>query len=198
MPGSPAKPRLPGPRLALAIPLLIVGVLAAIASFVGLGTALLRSFSDAPTLTSPASDTVVCHPGTYVLYVESGSTPLTVGNLKITSPDGAAVPVDIETVTQSISRDGATWSGSLGFVVAQGGAYTVSVSGIGTTLITAPSFATTAKANLAWIIGVGLSLLTAGLGLILLIVALVKRSGARKRAAQYTTGSWGGPGAGGR
>jgi hypothetical protein len=120
-PGFSAKPKPPGPPLALSIPLLLVGVVAAIVSFFGLGSALLRSISGAETMTSPGSMEVVCRTGAYVLYVESGSGSLNQTGLTVTSPDGAIVPIEHEPATESITTGGVEYSGSLGFSATESG-----------------------------------------------------------------------------
>ena len=188
---SPGKAKPPGPPLALAISLLIVGVLGAIGSFAVLGTAILHSVSDASTLNTPGSEAVVCRSGTYLLYTASGSNILNQSAVAVTGPGGAPIAVDVEAASESISRDGTRYSGVLGFAASRSGTYTVKVLASGVTLVVAPSLANTAEKNVGWLIGVGLSLLTAFIGLILLIVALVQRSGARKSAPQYGPGTWG-------
>lgn len=191
MAGRPGRPKAPGPRLALAITLLVVGVLAAIGSFAALGTAILHSVSDASTLNGPGTEAVVCHSGTYVFYTESGSNVLNQSAITVTGPGSETVAVEVEAASESITRFGTKYSGSLDFTATRSGTYMVRLSASGVTLVVAPSLADTAQSNLGWLVGVGLSLLTAFVGLILLIVALVKRSGARKSAPQYGGGVWG-------
>jgi hypothetical protein len=191
MAGPRGMPKPPGPPLAVAIALLVVGVLGAIGSFAVLGTAILHSVSDASALNGPGGEAVVCHSGTYLLYTRSGSNALDPSAVAITGPGGAAVPVEVETASQSITRFGTTYSGFLGFTATRRGTYTVRISASGVTLVVAPSLTNTFQRNSGWLIGAGVSLLTALVGLILLIVALVQRSGARKRAEQYVGAGWG-------
>jgi hypothetical protein len=194
---SPTRPKPPGPPLAVAIPLLVVGVLVAIVSVVALASAILRSVSNASTLTGPGSKTVVCRSGVYLFYTESGSNVLNQGSVAVTGPGGTAVAVETETAAESVRKNGARYSGELGFTAVHSGTYVVTLSASGVTLVVAPSFGNSARQNLGWAAGVGLGLLATLAGLILLIVASVRRSGARKQAAQYAADGWiGGQGVG--
>lgn len=179
----------------VAIPLLVIGAIGAIVSFVGLGEALLHTVSGAAVMTSPASEQVSCRSGTYLLYVESGSNLLStgVGSIVVTGPGGQSVPVVLESSVETISRGGEDFSGQVGFVATDAGSYRVTVRSPGTSLVVAPSFTTTASENLGWVISVLLSLLAGLAGLILLIVALVKRSAAKRQMARYGQGGGGWP-----
>jgi hypothetical protein len=190
------KPKPPGPPLAVAIPLLIAGVVVAVLSAVGLGKVILRSVSNASTLSGPGSEAVVCDSGVYLLYTAAGSNVLDQNAVAVTGPGGAAVTVETEAVPESVPKDGVRYSGVLGFTATRSGTYTVKVTASGVTLLVAPSLTNTAMKNLGWLIAVGVSLVAALGGLILVVVALVQRSGARKRAAQYPEGPWGGAQAG--
>jgi hypothetical protein len=196
LPRTPALPRTraPGPPLKVSIPLLILGVIGVIACFVGLGEALLHSVTDAAVVTTPASVQVECRTGTYLLFVESGSSPLTTGSgsITVTGPGGQSIPLNLGITAETISRVGERFTGQLGFSVATAGTYTVTVRSAGTSLVVAPSFITTARGNLGWDVGLLVSLIVALVGLVLLIVGLVQRSKARRRAS-YAGGAWGAP-----
>ncbi len=185
--------RRPGPALWLSILLLVLGVAGVVASAVGVGTAVMHSIVDAPVLTSPGKEQVACRTGTYLLYVESGSSSLsaTTSSVTVTGPGGENVPVETEATSQSFSKEGGRFSGQLGFVTSTAGTYTVTVHTSGASVIVAPSFTTAAQENLGWIIGIFVSGILAVVGLVLLIVGIVRRSRA-KRAFPYG-GSWGAP-----
>ncbi len=185
------RTRPPGPPLKFSVPLLILGVVGAIVSFAFLGKALLHSISNAPVMNTPGSEQVACRSGSYLLYVEAGTNGLsaTASSVAVTGPSGQSVPVELENAAESITRNGVRFSGDVGFVVSAAGTYTVTVHTTGATIVVAPSFTTTAQANLGWVIGLLASLLVGLAGLILLIIGLVQRSRAKKQQAGY----WGGP-----
>jgi hypothetical protein len=173
----------------------VVGVIAAIASFVVLGEVLVNTVSGASVLTSPGSEQVSCRTGTYLLYVESGTDLLSTGTgaISVSGPGGESVPLTLESTTESISRNGVEFSGQVGFAANHEGTYTITVRTPGTSLVVAPSFTTTASQNLGWVVGALVSLLAALTGFILLVVGLVKRSRAKKQMANLGGGPWGAP-----
>ncbi len=173
----------------------MVGVIAAIASFVVLGEVLVNTVSGASVLTSPGSEQVSCRTGTYLLYVESGTDLLSTGTgaISVSGPGGESVPLTLESTTESISRNGVEFSGQVGFAANHEGTYTITVRTPGTSLVVAPSFTTTASQNLGWVVGALVSLLAALTGFILLVVGLVKRSRAKKQMANLGGGPWGAP-----
>jgi hypothetical protein len=185
--------RRPGPALWLSILLLVLGVAGVVASAFGIGTAVLHSIVDAPVLTSPGKEQVVCRAGTYLLYVENGSNSLsaTTASVTVTGPGGENVPVETEATSQSFKKNGEQFSGELGFITSTAGTYTVSVHTSGASVLVAPSFTTAAQENIGWIVGIFVSGILALVGFVLLIVGIVRRSRA-KRAVPYG-GPWGGP-----
>ncbi|HXY44334.1 MAG TPA: hypothetical protein VEH29_09105 [Acidimicrobiales bacterium] len=189
------RSRTPGPSLRLSIPLLVLGIVGAIVSFTALGRALLHSISNAPVMTSPGSEQVSCRPGTYVLYVESGTTSLaaTAASVTVTGPSGQSVPVQLEPAAETISRSGVRFSGDVGFVVTTAGSYAVTVHTAGADVVVAPSFTTTARENIGWVFGLLASLLIGLVGFVLLVMGLVQRSRAKKQLSGYGGGAWGGP-----
>ncbi len=190
--------RTAGPGLRLSVPVLVLGIIAVVVAFVGLGEALVHTVSDATVLTSPATEKVECGPGSYVLYVESGSPalPTAPGDVVVTSPAGLDVSLQLQPRGESVNRGGERFSGQVSFDVTVSGAYTVTVRPSGVTLLVAPSFPTIARDNLGWVILLLAGLLSSLTGLVLLIVGVVRRSRARRQAALYGGGPYGGGPAG--
>jgi hypothetical protein len=184
----------------LSIPLLAIGVVGAVLSFAGVLNAFQHAFIDAGVISTPGTERIQCRPGTYLLYTEAGSSSLTAGasSVTVTGPLGQTMLLEQQSVAQSITRDGKRFAAGLGFAVTKAGTYTVTThSPAGTTVLVAPSITTLTKYNVGWVLGVLASLLAGVIGLILLIVGLVKRSGARKAMAPQGGGPWGAqPGAG--
>jgi hypothetical protein len=185
--------RRPGPALWLSILLLILGIAGIVVSGLGVGRAVVHSILDAPVLTSPGKEQVLCRSGTYLLYVENGSSSLsaTTASVTVTGPGGENIPVEAESTSQTFSKNGQQFSGALGFVASTAGTYTVSVHTSGSSVLVAPSFTTAAQENIGWIVGIFVSGILALVGFVLLIVGIVRRSRA-KRAVPYG-GAWGGP-----
>ncbi|MGO8877462.1 MAG: hypothetical protein ACLQNG_17095 [Acidimicrobiales bacterium] len=193
--GPIPRARPPGPSLRLSIPLLALGVVAAVVSIVGLANVLLHTISDATLMSTPGSEQVTLSSGTYVFYVEAGTASLaaTPTSVDVTGPGGGSVPLQLQSTTETVARGGREFSGRLGFTASVAGDYTITIHTSGSTLVVAPAFTTIARDNLGWVIGLLVSLLAGLIGLVLLVVGLVQRSKAKKRAAQYGGGVWGGP-----
>jgi hypothetical protein len=194
-----SRPRAPGPSLRLSIPLLALGVVAAIVAGVGLANGLVHTLDNATLVSGPGTVQVQCRAGSYLLYVESG-TPSVSGapsSVVVTAPDGATVPLQAQAATETVTRYGQRFSGQLGFNVVNPGSYTVALHTAGADLVVAPSFTTIARENLGWDILLLVGLLVGLTGLVLLIIGLVQRSRAKKRMAAYGGNPWGGPPGGG-
>ncbi len=193
--GPIPRARPPGPSLRLSIPLLVIGVVAAVVSIIGLANVLLHTVSDATLMSTPSSEQVALASGTYVLYVEAGTAPLTAApsSVDVTGPGGGSVPLQLQRAAETVARGGREFSGRLSFTASVAGDYTITVHTSGSTLVVAPSFTTIARDNLGWVIGLLVSLLAGLIGLILLIVGLVQRSKAKKRMALYGGSPWGVP-----
>ncbi|MGC9962677.1 MAG: hypothetical protein ABSE47_12365 [Acidimicrobiales bacterium] len=194
-----SRPRAPGPSLRLSIPLLALGVVAAIVAGIGLATGLVHTLDNATLVTGPGTVQVQCRTGTYLLYVESGSSSVsaTPSSVVVTGPGGATVALQGQSATETVTRDGQRFSGQIGFDVVNPGSYTIAVHTAGADLVVAPSFTTIARENLGWDILLLAGLLAGLAGLVLLIIGLVQRSRAKKRMAGYGGNPWGGPPGGG-
>jgi hypothetical protein len=190
-----SRPRAPGPSLRLSIPLLALGIVAAIVAGVGLANGLVHTLDNATLVSGPGTVQVQCRAGSYLLYVESG-TPSVSGapsSVVVTAPDGATVPLQAQAATETVTRYGQRFSGQLGFNVVNPGSYTVAVHTAGADLVVAPSFTTIARENLGWDILLLVGLLVGLTGLTLLVIRLVQRSRSRRRVAAFPGGPWGAP-----
>lgn len=188
----PSRPA--GPRLRVSLAVLLFGVIAVVVAFIGLGEALVHTVSDAAILSSPGSESVNCKPGSYVLYVESGSPPLPTapGSVVVTSPGGMNVPLELQSRSETVTRGGARFSGKVSFSASTSGSYTITVRASGITVLVAPSFTTIARENLGWVVLLVAGFLATLTGLVLVIVGAVRRSRERRQAVVYGPGPFGG------
>ena len=147
-----SRPRAPRPSLRVAISLLVLGVVAAIVAGVGLANGLIHTLDNATLVSGPGTVQVQCRTGTYLLYVENGSPAVSglPSSVVVTGPGGAAVPLQAQAATETVTRYGQRFSGQLGFSVVTAGSYTVAVHTAGASLVVAPSFTTIARENLGW------------------------------------------------
>ena len=142
-----SRPRAPRPSLRVAISLLVLGVVAAIVAGVGLANGLIHTLDNATLVSGPGTVQVQCRTGTYLLYVENGSPAVSglPSSVVVTGPGGAAVPLQAQAATETVTRFGQRFSGQLGFSVDTAGSYTVAVHTAGASLVVAPSFTTIAE-----------------------------------------------------
>jgi hypothetical protein len=170
---------------------MIVGVLLAIAGgafFVGTaGSKVIETFT-APVRATPADFTIDLDEGTYVVYEQTGSSrgsgpvtttqggPVTItpSAIDVVSASGASVPVEAMSLTETIDRNGQTFTGAARFSVVEPGPHRISVLGNGRPIIVAPSVAGSFGSAVGWLALVGIGGLVALIGLVLLIVGFVR------------------------
>ncbi len=165
--------------------LMILGVLLAIlggALFIGTaGSKVIETFT-APVRATPADFTVDLDKGTQVVFEltgprRGGTVTITPSAVEVVSASGVAVPVEAMGLTETIDRNGERFTGVARFTVVEPGAHRITVLGNGQQIIVAPSIAGSVGRALAWLGLVGIGVLVAGIGLILLIVGFVRGRG---------------------
>ncbi|HVQ86977.1 MAG TPA: hypothetical protein VMT88_02240, partial [Actinomycetes bacterium] len=124
------------------VSLLVVAVVTGITGVVML---VARSGGDlATSLSSPVSTTPVSlrqelHAGTYLVYELTATNnrvgPLTTTNghqltvgpadVRVTGPDGTSVPVEVPTVSETVTRGNSEFTGAVRFVVTEPGTYQI-------------------------------------------------------------------------
>lgn len=186
--------RRPGPPLAVALPLLIGGVVAVVVGVAFFFTAF-SGFSTATPFTTPSTVAETLDPATYVVYQQPAASisrniaPLSPGQVVVSTPQGGSLPVSYDSIRESFNFGGGSYTGVLEFRVAVAGEYQVDVmSDVGPVVVT-KSLARLAQSNIGWLGLAGLGGVAGITGLVLLIVGTVRRSNAKKAPG----GGWGPP-----
>ena len=171
---------------------MILGVLLAIAGgafFIGTaGSKVIETFN-AQVRATPADFTFDLSQGTYVVYEQTGLTrrsgpmmettrggPVTItpSDVEVLSASGTSVPVEAMGLTETIDRNGQKFTGAVRFTVVDPGLHRIRVLGNGQQIIVAPSIAGSFAGALAWLGLIGVGVLVAAIGLVLLIVGFVR------------------------
>ena len=172
--------------------LMIVGVLLAVAGgafFIGTaGSKVIETFN-AQVRVTPADFTADLDDGTYVVYEQTGVTrrsgpmmettrggPVTItpSDVQVLSASGTSVPVEAMSLTETIDRNGQRFTGAVRFTVVDPGLHRIRVLGNGQQIVVAPGIAGSFRGALAWLGLIGLGVLVAAVGLVLLIVGFVR------------------------
>jgi len=103
------------------------------------------------------------------------------------SASGTSVPVEAMGLTETVDRNGANFTGAVRFTVVEPGLHRITVLGNGRQIIVAPSIAGSFGSAVAWLGLVGIGVLVAAIGLVLLIVGFVR--GRRPVGAAVAAGS---------
>jgi hypothetical protein len=183
---------------------MVVGVLLSIAGgafFIGTaGSKVIKTLS-AEVRVTPADFTADLDDGTYVVYEQTGMTrrsgsmmettrggPVTItpSDVEVISASGTSVPVEAMGLTETIDRNGETFTGAVRFTVVEPGLHRIKVLGNGQQVVVGPSIGGSFVSALAWLGLVGLGVLVAAVGLVLLIVGFVR--GRRPRAVSAPAG----------
>lgn len=197
----------PSPRqgtgaIVTGVVLLLVGIVIAVAGFVGLVSTASRLIPGLGTAhTTPAEFTQTFDAGTtYAVYetATSGSgTPddpylgnVAPGDIVVTASDGSTVVVtDAPSFAQTVTSGSRTYVVVATFDPPVTTDYVVSVTTEGSTVVVAPAL-TEVTRSLAWLAPLGIGALVGLIGVIVLIAGLVRRSSRQPAAVP----GWPGPG----
>jgi len=193
-PIPPPPERFGGPRsaapvagrtgLVVAICFVVVAAVVFVPSVFFVARTVVDQIVHAPTMAVPGTLSLsLPASGDYYLYDPLGVGALDASDLVVVGPNGTAPTLGAPTGTQTVTRDGRTYTASVGFHAAVAGDYTITVraSSAGAhRVIVAPSFGTVAAEVAGWGVGIGLSVLLGIAGIVILVVALVQRSRARR------------------
>lgn len=204
-PGSTSSRR---PRIWPAITALTVGTVCA---FVGLLLfALGFAGVDGPVHQAPVTVSIECHVGDYYVYqrvgyqvsgpgfsyFQSGVPTLRPYQVIVRAPDGARTATWATDASESINRGSWSFASSVGFHASRAGKYEVQIARVTpSAVIVAPSLGSAFVRAAKWLILVGVGGPLAVAGLVVLIVALVRR-GRQNRIPAYYGGPpnpWGAP-----
>ncbi|MGA2037093.1 MAG: hypothetical protein ABSH04_05865 [Acidimicrobiales bacterium] len=194
---APVAGTIKAPRLWPGIVLLSVGCTCAIAGFVLFIVIGFAGLIGSRTYNVPAVVTVTCHTGDYYVYQHTGSQVSAPGfsysnsgfptlrpnNVIVIDPDGEHVSTWSGDGSETITKGSWIYSNAVGFHASDPGEYRVQITGISSSsVIVAPSLGSEFLRAAAWLILVGVGALIVVVGGVLLIVALVRRSRAKKHA----------------
>jgi hypothetical protein len=168
-------------------------LIAGAAAIVVLGVTVAAVFGDkvavsqssrllaAPTIASPGRTTVRLAAGGYALYQEvtgvgqvSDQVPMVPANVSVTVGKARSVPVN-DTFGLGFANGG-MYAASIGFDAPHSGSYTITVrGGPAGTVVLARSLSSWLQSVRGWLAGLGIAMLTALAGAVLLVVGLVGR-----------------------
>jgi hypothetical protein len=179
------------PRRLLIWPWVMLLSLGIVMGAVGGAVFTVRSFNtllnvvDDARLT-PTTFTLPCETGTYEVFEQGtayGTPSLTPSEVTVTGPDGERVPTSIPSTGESRVVLGRSFFSAVSFDTPVGGTYRVRVApDDGEALVVvAPSFGTTFRHNVWWLVVALLGILPFLLGAIMVIVRAVQRSRRRTR-----------------
>jgi len=161
---------------------MVLGVLLAVvggAFFIGTaGSKVIETFT-APVRATPVDFTADLDDGTYVVYEQTGPMPrglttITPSAIEVVSESGASVPVQSMGLTETVDRNGDSFTGAARFTVVEPGLHRITVLGNGRQVLVAPSIAGSFGSAVAWLALVGIGGFVAVIGFVLLIVGFVR------------------------
>ena len=180
--------RKPGPPLWLAITLIVVGAAMGITGLAVGVTKVVHEFSGT-VYRAPASVHRHLSPGTYEVFsATSGSednVPLVgrITAIRIVNSQGGGIAVFQPGSRQTLGRGDTSYLGIAEFKVTTTDDYTIHVTGArGEPFFVTRSFGDLARHVAGWFILMGAGILLGIVGIVLLIVGVVRRSNARRRA----------------
>jgi hypothetical protein len=173
---------------------MVLGTALGVLSVVMVTLPLLRLVKDAPSMTTPGSVTLHLNKGLYKVFEYTGTaaagTPLRslppavttihASDVNVGGPGGGAIPVSNADPTETITRGHRHSTSAVAFRVSTPGDYTVRIAGARGEVVIARSLADAVRSRVAWVAGIPIGGLLFLVGLVLLIVAIVRRSKDRK------------------
>jgi len=206
---TPTPIRKPGPPLAVALAVLIVGALLAGPSGILLVVRAVRDINS-PAVTVPSTTSRHLGSGNWVVYQQTGTTgafgafsithdrttTLDPTQVTVTGPDGAPVQVQYVAVNENITRQGDIFTGAVEFRVAAAGTYQVQITTPDQERVLIARPINQAFGNLLPLVGIGsVGGLLVIVGTVLVIIGSVRRGRARRAAQQWATPGWTAPAA---
>ena len=159
-----------------------------------IGTAIPLSLAFAhrvagPVVATPGRVTVSIGAGNYVLqeHTESGAHVLLPSRVTVTGPGGSTVPVDTVQGDDTVDVGPVEYRATIGFATPRTGTYTIDVTGPEARVVVARASDDVLRANLVWVITLVVALVGFVVGVVLLLVGLLARAAAGRRAAPQPT-----------
>jgi hypothetical protein len=203
-PAAPQAPKPPGPSLRLSITLMIVGAALAIPTFVAGIVPIVRAVRSPIRFEVPGRAHMHLEHGDYMVYEDRGassfgnafsqddSVTITPTDVTVTAPSGE--PVDVferGSVLEIMNVEGRHYVGAVRFTAPTAGEYVVGVNATtaGHVLVARP-LGSVARGSIGWFALTGLGGLLFIVGVVLLIVGAVRRSGSRAPAFASAPPAW--------
>ena len=165
---------------------MVLGAALGVLSVVMVTLPLLKLVRDAPSVTTPGSVTLRLDKGLYKVFEPTGpgagGTPISAAGVRVTDASGRPVAVTDADANEVITRGGRRYSSAVSFRVADPGAYTVRIADNRGDAVITRSLADAVRSRVGWVAGIPIGGLLFLIGLVLLVVGIVRRSGARKAA----------------
>ena len=187
---QPAGPQRPSAGRGLwvsGIVVAAVGLVLAIVSAILLFSGVVSAVSDqltAPLLDSQGTNAVSLEPGTYLVFQNEGTIPMSASDVTVNGPDGLSVAVSAPDVDERFTRYGQDFVAFAQFDAGQTGQYelTVAQSDTGSQLVVAPGLTSKVVDRAGWVFGILGGGLLVIVGLVLFAVGLTQRRRALRPA----------------
>jgi hypothetical protein len=179
-PLEPTKP--PGPRLAVALVVILIGTVVGIGGLAEGISNVVHDVKGIATGLTPVDVQRHLDPGTWEVYAGDESNGLAPSDVTVMASDGLPIPVrGPGNTTQTLTNGGRSYVGQVEFTILNGGEYDIKVAGEpGTPILLSKSLGDLAKHAAGWFALMGIGILIGILGVILLIVGLARRSRAKR------------------
>jgi Protein of unknown function (DUF2510) len=189
-----------GPRLVVAIIVIIIGTITGIGGLAAGITSAVHDVRGIATGISPGTVSRHLDTGTWEVYGGDGSGEFQPSDVTVTGSDGTQIPTRPlgNNTTQSRTSGGVSYDGEVEFTISRAGQYRVHVGGEpGTPYLLSKSFGDVVKHAALWFVVMGFGILIGIIGVVLLIVGIVRRRNRRYPSMQgggYQVASFGGSG----
>jgi hypothetical protein len=140
---------------------------------------LLRLVRDAPSMTTPGSVTLHLNKGLYKVFEPTGAT-VHAADVNVSGPGGGGLQVSDADPNETITRGHRAYASAVAFRVSTPGDYTVRIAAPRGEVVIARSLADAVRSRVGWVAGIPIGGLLFLIGLVLLIVAIVRRKGAKQ------------------
>ncbi len=172
--------------------LIVVAIAVFVPSVVAIGRTAYRQIAESPTMLVPGTRHFNLPAGQYYVYEgENGQGPVPALSLIVTAPDGSSTPVSAAPTAETMTRYGVSYASIFSFRANSTGEYTLTVRTAASfppwPVLIAPPLGAVVASVAGWAAAVVLSILVGLAGSVLLILAGVRRSRARRQRAMFPT-----------
>jgi hypothetical protein len=181
----------PGPPLAIALALIIVGVILGLTGLVKGVQSVVHDVRGIVTSTTPADFQRNLAAGTWEIYVADGQD-LQLDGVTITGPGNTVIQArPTGSGSQTLTNHGDQYVGQIEFTITTPGVYDIKVSEPpGVPILLSKSFGDLAKHAAGWFVLTGAGALAGIVGLVLLIVGVSRRNQAKRPAQPAYAGGY--------